>query len=70
MAQRTNDAAIKDAQTMPSVFEYSSVTGQIATQTMNLLHLDQNTTRLQLNPYPNQRVFLEMPSEDKRKEAS
>ena len=61
--QSSNYAAATDAQTEPSVEECAEDTGHITTQTMNLLHLDPNSTCLpQPNHYPIS-VLLEQPQE-------
>ncbi len=50
MGHSESDAAVKDVQTKPIDEVYAEGTGHIAIHKMNLLHLDQNTTRLlQLN---------------------
>jgi hypothetical protein len=46
MEQRKNYAAVMDVQIKSSVEEYAGDMGRTAIHTMNLLLLDQNTTRL------------------------
>jgi hypothetical protein len=65
MGQSSNDAGMKGVQTMLCVEECVGGTERIATHTMNLPRLDQNSRLLpQLEPYPIS-VLPELPIEEK-----
>eukprot|EP00985_Skeletonema_marinoi_P006929 scaffold3028_cov109-Skeletonema_marinoi.AAC.4 len=57
MRQKSNIAAVKDAQTKLAKEDCVEGTGHIAIRKMNPLHLDQNTRRL-LQLIPDQSAFF------------
>jgi len=72
MGQRSNDATMKGAQTLPREEEYVGGMEQSAIHTINLLHLDQiSTSQFRLKPSPMATsVLLELPSENDKMEAA